>query len=398
MLSQELMDFGDVSFEDEVGTNGPTPPCGTLSTSPVFGTPLSQSVSQAGRELVRAPNESRVGLVLVFKTEDWCGGVIKGKRGGPVRWCTKGREMCNVVGHLSLKVDLEAKHYYIRCPKKEQARLKPALNLLAFSIPEADEHTLSTREETVEVWVTYFNTVLEKEDARSLVNAAARLNRERAVLYGAELDEDVPSPSTWTHVEAPEVSLFRPDVSQMKTPGRLNYKRPPPGNLSPTMLGRGGELAVLEALFPAPDEISKARNEMLPLWAQTMADNWSKIQGNFKLLSDCVENLKSSSDHNFSAVEQEFGSVARKVGVLDTRIGVNSSGEAIVSVWEAIDSWSQEGQRLVDMIDALKDRTKALETRSVDDATSRLDDKLDIDAAGQLSYQHGSYQGPACCC
>ena len=76
--------------------------------------------------------------------------------------------------------------------------------------------------------------------------------------------------------------------------------------------------------------------EALPVWTETMAKNWLKVKGNFKLIGKLIEEIKGNNCYSFDTLAKEFGVLARKVAIVDTRIGENTTEEGTWSVWEAV--------------------------------------------------------------
>ena len=141
----------------------PLPSHNTIGTSHSsttgFSTPLSQATSQVAADIIGG-NVSKWRLLMFEDPESYCRGRINGKT-GPVRWCTRTRG-CALKSHAESKVDVEPHTWYIQC-KANQARAYPSLKDNNAWIPERDRSGLAAKSESLEVWITYFESVMVRE-------------------------------------------------------------------------------------------------------------------------------------------------------------------------------------------------------------------------------------------
>ena len=87
MASRGPLTFDDLDSEEDVAGIEESPPTdGTLNSSPLFGTPLSEAASQTAGGVGLLVG-SKVGLLLYRRSDNLCMGLIKGS--GATRWCTK---------------------------------------------------------------------------------------------------------------------------------------------------------------------------------------------------------------------------------------------------------------------------------------------------------------------
>jgi hypothetical protein len=151
--------FDDMTLGDEedFAFSPPVPVAGAIDTS-IFSSPLSTNGSTGGVSL-----GSRVGGVKLLFCESaasLCGGEIRGSEGN--RFCSRSKDACLTEVHKVKKVALAADVFYIRAGKQDQVRLKPILAEAEIPINMTKAKLLGKRQE-VDVWVTYFNAVRERE-------------------------------------------------------------------------------------------------------------------------------------------------------------------------------------------------------------------------------------------
>ena len=105
----------------------PGPPyIGMSNESPLYTTPASQSVSQAGQDngLVSV---SKVGLAVAHSPNEFCLGVIRGEL---KRWCTSLRAKCKTQRHPFSRLNVEENIYYICYLRVGQSRFEPRLSVM----------------------------------------------------------------------------------------------------------------------------------------------------------------------------------------------------------------------------------------------------------------------------
>jgi hypothetical protein len=147
---------------------------GTSGSSHVFSTPKSQATTQVGEE-EGVRDLSKVGLFCVADVDDICGGLVgkgDGNGGGAIRFCTRPQDECHYVTHRESKAMIEDQTYYIKTPPAHTAHLHPSLSMMCLQLPTKDNNAgLEHRLQTMDVWVTYLNTI----NAHEALNLAGQM-------------------------------------------------------------------------------------------------------------------------------------------------------------------------------------------------------------------------------
>jgi hypothetical protein len=197
---------------------------GTSDSSLGFSTPQSQASSQGAGE-VEGEDLSKVGLFVVRKVDDVCGGTVGGGGGrkeGPLRFCTRPSISCKFKTH-DRKVALRSDTYYVKCPKGQVARFEPSLSMGCRFIPTDKEgKSLDTCTATLEVWVTFINSVGARDSLAEFTRTTGTMQAVTG-LEETKVGEDSPD-SSWESIRAPTLDTFRRDVESLKTPGRYRIK------------------------------------------------------------------------------------------------------------------------------------------------------------------------------
>jgi hypothetical protein len=148
-------------------------------------------------------------------------------------------------------------------------------------------------------------------------------------------------------VFAPSLSTFVRDVAGLKTPGRPVRQRIGSDNMD-AMSDKDREVFLeIDSVDPEPSPgLSEHRPEVIPVWVEQMASNWSKVRANLNALVKGVTEGKETSREGLDLIDQELSSIANKIALLDTRIGVNPTASGMVSVWEAVEDVVLDGRML----------------------------------------------------
>jgi hypothetical protein len=201
----------------------------------------------------------------------------------------------------------------------------------------------------------------------------------------------------WTLGTTASIDLFGQAAANIQTPGRVNLKRPPVvGNAAVAPIPADGNfnVSVLDDLFPDPEEIQEATEDMIPRWGETMARNWSRIKDNFLVMGNMIEDGKEASLYNFDIVEKEFATISRQIAHLDTRIGVNTASAGEASVWEALDRLLQEGRKLQHEVGSLAERQGDWVQVQEVEQEDKARDQLKLDTLGaSFNNLAASYRG-----
>ena len=221
-------------------------------------------------------------------------------------------------------------------------------------ITSEDDATIIYELKPLDVWVTYFCTVLDLE-GRAVREQQIRLTSARTGLEDTSTED-----SSWQQVRAPAVALYEEDGNMIKTPHRLGLQKRSSEESSPAFgLIHETGTQILEDLVPGVFETSPGTQaELSSFWITKMAEGWPLIKQNFAALEARLKRAKDNAYYNFEASERAINSVGRKLALLDTRIGTNDSGPEIVSLWEAIEELTMKGTRISMTLDILQGLVK----------------------------------------
>jgi hypothetical protein len=324
--------FDDMTLLDDEGETLSSPPvlvAGATGMS-IFASPLSTAESTGGVSL-----GSRVGgvkLLLCELVADVCGGFIRGPDDN--RFCSKSHMSCTAENHKGNRASLKVDTMYIRSGKHDQVRVKPCLATSAVPTNTTKEKLLGKRQE-VDVWVTYFNAVAERDLKEAKSNTPG---------------DSCNSSGSWTEVMVPTVEELSKARDNISTPRQLKL---------------GGMLSVLSESHPTPlrgfEKISDVteRNNLNPdVRLKEMASEWGKVAKNFDIFESehqvrCLDETKCRDGLSKAVgdLQDAINESDRKTELLVTRIGVETEVDGGSSLWEAVESASEtlaKGKRKFD--------------------------------------------------
>jgi hypothetical protein len=165
--------------------------------------------------------------------------------------------------HKIKKVVIEANVFYIRSGKQDQVRLRPTLAGSEVPTDTTKAQLLGKRQEVLDVWVTYFNAVSERE----LKEAEGATPRSS---HGTTDD-------SWAKVMLPTLAELSQARANISTPRRLKL---------------GEMLSTFSETLPAPlwcgfekiEELSDNMDVNPMDRLQEMGTEWKKMVKNFDIL------------------------------------------------------------------------------------------------------------------
>jgi hypothetical protein len=326
------MEFGDLELrvDTRMDSTANLSVSGTSFHTPVFSTPLSLSASQADRD-DRGGNESKVGLLLVNASTDFCGGVVGGRAKGvaSMMWCTKLKGECRTKIHMSNKVAIESYRYYVKGGSGDKAFYIPSLDTRTAGIPAGVRLELGRRFETPVEWSRLFRAWTE---------------RDQTLLPFASSEGS--SPSNWEDlgdVEEEEKNAAEDDLIFGQ---RSSESSPPDISSTPMSTNLRTEFEELEELDPAPEEVEVVTDEIRAAWIDTIVWNWNKGRDNLQGMIGIVDDNKTEARLRIDEVAKELLRLSDALGIRPGSETETMDFSLPKTVWETLGMLTKDSRRM----------------------------------------------------